>query len=168
MVNKIEERDLQVLKSIEDAIREMGLSIIPNDSSECELMIESFLEGEKYYRSIFAVYEPGLNLVRIHIVNGDVPKDRSQQLVRVINIINNRFTTGHYYFDPTLGTAIISSGIYVKADFEKSAFKRVLNDLLAHSLHYGMLLELIQISDDEMIDRWQDFFLGNKKGAENE
>lgn len=160
MTEEQKEKDLQFLKSIEDAIREMGLNITP---SGYELMIESCLEGEKYYRDIYVVYEPGLNLVRVAIVNGDVPDDRSQQLIRVINIANNRFTTGHYYFDPTLGTAIVSAGIYPKDHIDKDAFKKLLIDLLAHSLQYGMLFELIQISDEGTIDRWQDFFLGNKK-----
>lgn len=161
----MEERDLHLINDIENAIREMGLNITP---SQYELMIESCVEGEKYYRNIYVIYEPSLNLVRVAIVNGDVPDDRSQQLVRVINIANNRFTTGHYYFDPTLGTAIVSAGIYLKDPIDKDAFKKLLINLLAHSLQYGMLLELIQISNEETIDSWQDHFLGIKKVETNE
>lgn len=149
MTNKIRKRDLRVFKNMEDSIKELGLNIIESDSSGDPLYIESGFEYASYSIGILVGYHPKDDLVSLGIIYGEMPADKIEPLIRLVNHVNKLLVTSHYAIDPESGKMILGSGMYINGHLDKVIFKKHLDELMSYSFKFTKLIAMVLTSDKD-------------------
>lgn len=149
MTNKIRKRDLRVFKNMEDSIKELGLNIIESDSSGDPLYIESGFEYASYSIGILVGYHPKDDLVSLGIIYGEMPADKIEPLIRLVNHINKLLVASHYAIDPESGKMILGAGMFINGYLDKEVFKKLLNEIMGYSFRFTKLISMVLTSDKE-------------------